>query len=226
MRLSPTGRSTIGAIPTARGGRPGRSRTPSGCAATRTRRRRARLRHTRCARSRCSGAADLDARDVSLRVDDQPVDRRLGEDREVGAIEDRRDEGAVRAVPPAVPDRRAVPADAVERPRVEERVGREAGLLRGRRKTSESGLWSSRTAGTSTRLHVLEGLQHVRPVPARAAGRGPGVVVAARSAQVDHPVDRARSAEHAAAGQAMDAALRARLRRSTRNPSRRRCPRA
>ena len=48
-------------------------------------------------------------------------------------------------------------------------------------------------------LRALEVRQHIVVAPAGAAGSGPGVVVGAVAADVDHRVDRAAAAEHLAA---------------------------
>ena len=164
---------------------------------------------------------DLDA-DAAASVDDQPPRARSGQDLEVRRVGDRRQEGRRHALAHAVLDVELRVRHAVELLAVVVVVERDPGLLGG---VDDRGVDRVRLV---LRQHVqrpadpvvlartpievlgpLEQRQHVGVAPAVVPQVRPGVVVAAMTARVDHPVQRARSAEHLAA-RPLQLAVRAR----------------
>ncbi len=153
------------------------------------------------------------------------VARASGEHREVRRVEHRPQERGRRALAHAVLDRQLAVRDAVERLGVVVLVERDARLLRRADDRLQHGMrlvlrqHVRRPAGAVERrraavevLGALEQRQHVVERPARVAEIRPRVVVAAMAAHVDHPVERARAAEHPAARPAQLAAGARRLR--------------
>ena len=132
---------------------------------------------------------------------------------QVRPIAHRGDEGPIGAVAPPIRDRRAIPPGSVERAGVERGVRRIAGLFRRREEDLGQGVVIAEDRRGEQFLHRFEGLPHARPVPTRATQVRPGVIVAAGSSQVDHPVDTARAAENATARQTVNPVLRPGLRR-------------
>ena len=159
-------------------------------------------------------AADVVDADAPGAVHPQPGDHRQGLDLEVLAAADRVEVRAGRGEPPppvdvAVELREALLAVAVDV------VGqREAGLLhrleegteqRRRRRPplqhQRPGAAAPRVGAGQAGLHPLEVRQAVGVVPALHARLGrPALVVHRVAALEDHPVDRARAAQHLAAG--------------------------
>ena len=124
-----------------------------------------------------------------------------------------------------VEDRRVIEADAVLRGAVEVVVVRDAGFLRGLHESEAQRMPEARVADLQgpvgamkrlgqpqVRFGALEYRQHVVPAPARAAECGPVVIVVARTAHVQHRVDRTAATERAALRHVGLASRRARLR--------------
>ena len=147
------------------------------------------------------GRPALDAAHRAARVDDQALDDGVRHDLEVASIEDRCEERAIRVLPAAVHDRGAVPPAPVEGAGVEVGVERQARLDGRVDEDLGERVALREVARAQVPFELLEGRPHLVPAPARAAARGPAVVVLRRAAQVDHAVEAARPAEHAPARQ-------------------------
>ena len=145
-------------------------------------------------------------------VDEQPLRARSGQHLEVRRVGDRRQEGRRRALAHAVLDVELRVRDAVELLAVVVVVERDTRLLRGVDDRGVDGVrlvlreHVQRTAGPVVLagaavevLRPLEQRQHVVVAPAVVPEVRPRVVVAAMAAGIDHPVERARAAEHLAA---------------------------
>ncbi len=150
-------------------------------------------------------AADPDAGHPPV-PERQPDDVGPGAHRQVRLPAHRLDEGAVAVDPLPVADRRAVPAGAVEDAAVEVGVLPEARLRPGGDHRRRQRVVGRQVRRPQPRLQRLEGGPDVVPAPAGAAEGGPAVVVGARAAQPDHPVQAAGAAEHPAARHGVGAA--------------------
>jgi hypothetical protein len=150
--------------------------------------------------------------DGAARLQEHAVDLGAGGDGEAQVVQDGGDEARPGAHPPVVGDGDVVVADAGHLLAVEvldERVAQ------GERRLDERARGGVRVGDAGDRqvaaravpgpgavdvvLRALEQRQDAVPVPARAALVGPGVVVGAVPAHVDHAVERAAAAEHASA---------------------------
>ena len=156
-------------------------------------------------------ADDLDA-DAPPTLEQQPLRAGSRQHGEVGRTRDRRQEGGRGALADAVLDVELAERDAVETLAVVVVVEGDARLLR---RGDDRGVERMRlvarehvqrparaVVGGRAPVEVLRALeqrQHVVVAPAVVAEVRPGVVVAAMPARVDHPVQRARSAQHLAA---------------------------
>ncbi len=155
-------------------------------------------------------ADDLDA-DATRALEEQALRPGTHQHRETLRADDRSQERGRGALAHAVPDRQLGEPDAVELGAVVIVVEGDAGLLgRGDRGRDDRvrlvvGHHVHRAAGsvvlgsaTVEVLRALEERQHVVVAPAGIAEVGPRVVVGTVTADVDHPVQSARAAEHLA----------------------------
>ena len=160
-----------------------------------------------------SVASELDAR-AARPLEEEPHRARSGDHGQALRARHRPQEGRRRAVADAVPDRQLGEPDAVELGAVVVVVERDARLLRCLDRPGDDGMGlipRHHAQGAALPVVVggaavevlgaLEEGEHVSVAPAGVAEVGPRVVVRPVTADVDHPVQRARAAQHAAAGE-------------------------
>ena len=173
----------------------------------------------------------LDA-DRARAVEQDAQHLRVRLDRQVVAAADVRQQVRARCAPPfAVLLRDLVEADAFLLRAVEIVGERQAGLPRGFQVARMERVAGAQVAHPQRAVaavpRIVEALvvlaqaevrQHVVVAPAFVAERGPAVVVDAMAADIDHRVDRRRTAQHLAARLVADAPAEARLRHRVEGP--------
>ncbi len=156
-------------------------------------------------------ACELDAR-AARPLEEEPHRARSRDHGQALRADHRPQEGGCGALADAVPDRQLGEADAVELGAVVVVVERDAGLLRSLHGGGDDGMGlvpRHHAQGAALPVVVgraavevlgaLEEGKHVLVAPAGVAEVGPRVVVGPVPADVDHPVQRARAAQHPAA---------------------------